>query len=337
MRTAYSAEPSLPFVLLDRDAAPTSDQVVVARLEQLHGLMEQTRDEVTALRRLNARLLEIVEGDRGGASPAAPAQAAAPSGAPQLSIRLLGAFEVRAGERAVQGWRSRKARQLLAYLALEPDRPVARETLIETFWPESEPSRGGNNLSIAVHHVRSRLAEILARSDGSRGVSVQQGLYRLDPEFEWRVDAVEFRRHVAGGRAGGRAALGAERDDEARAELEAALSHYGGDLLESDLTEEWTQDPRQALAGLFEWAAGWLATDAAGRQDWQRVVHYGQLIVGRDPGDEAGHRWLIRAYATLGNRSQALRQYQACEQRLREEFGVPPSDETRALIEELRL
>ena len=295
--------------------------------------MEQTRDEVSALRRLNARLLEIVEGDRARTSAAASEQPAEPSGAPELSIRLLGAFEVRAAERAVQGWRSRKARQLLAYLALEPDRPVARETLIETFWPESEPSRGGNNLSIAVHHVRTRLAEILARSDGSRGVSVQQGLYRLDPEFEWRVDAVEFRRHVAAGRA----ALRSERDDDARAELEAALSHYGGDLLESDLTEEWTQDPRQALAGLFEWAAGWLATDAAGRQDWQRVVHYGQLIVGRDPGDEAGHRWLIRAYATLGNRSQALRQYQACEQRLREEFGVPPSDETRALIEELRL
>ena len=33
MRTAYSAEPSLPFVLLDRDAAATSDPVVVARLE----------------------------------------------------------------------------------------------------------------------------------------------------------------------------------------------------------------------------------------------------------------------------------------------------------------
>jgi LuxR family maltose regulon positive regulatory protein len=330
MQTAYSAEPSLPFVLLDRDASAAPDHVVTARLDELHGLMEQTRDEIAALRALNERLLEIVETER---ETAAEVPAAASPPASRLSISLLGAFEVRAGENAVQGWRSRKARQLLAYLALEPDRPVARETLIETFWPESEPARGGNNLSIAVHHVRTRLGEILESGDGSRGISVQQRLYRLDPEFDWLIDAVEFRRHVANARA----ALGAEREEEARTALEAALQHYGGDLLESDLTEEWTHDPRQALAGLFEWAAGWLAEDAARRQEWQRVVQHGQLIVGRDPGDEAGHRWLIRAYAALGNRSQALRQYEVCEQRLREEFGVAPSDETRSLIEELRL
>ena len=57
----------------------------------------------------------------------------------------------------------------------------------------------------------------------------------------------------------------------------------------------------------------------------------------RDAGDEAGHRWLIRAHTALGNRGQALRQYQACEQALRDEFDVAPSEQTRALLRELGL
>ena len=246
---------------------------------------------------------------------------------------MLGSFEARVGDLAIESWHSRKARQLFAYLALEPQRPVARETLIETFWPESAPARGANNLSIAVHHIRSRLATILATGDGSRGVSVRQGLYRLDPELHWRVDAVEFRRQIDAAKA----ALGAGRPEQARTWLEAALAEYGGDLLESDLTEEWTLEPRQALASLYQWAAGWLVADAAEGRDWQQVLQLAQQFVHRDPGDEAGHRWLIRAYTALGNRGQALRQYRACEEWLREELDVPPSEETQALLRELRL
>jgi DNA-binding SARP family transcriptional activator len=334
MLTAYSVEPSLPFVLLDRDALEAQDgapaATVIARLDLLHGIVEETRSEVIALRELNTRLLDLVEP---GVLAAQPRQAAADA-PPGLVVRLLGAFEVRFGERAIEGWRSRKPRQLLAYLALEPDRPVGRETLIETFWPESAPARGANNLSIAVHHIRARLAELLPDGGGeSRGLSVQQGLYRLDPALPWEIDVAAFRDRANAGKA----ALAAGRVGEARTQLGAAIEAYRGELLASDLTEEWALDPREAIGGQFQWAAGWLAADAAEAGDWQRLLQLGQRLVQRDSGDEAGHRWLIRAHAALGNRGQALRQYQACEQALRDEFGVAPSEETRALLRELAL
>ena len=353
MLTAYSVEPSLPFVLLDRSAvddavadavapdaaaAPTATATVIARLDLLHGLVEQTRVEVLALRELNHQLLDLVAPAAAARpAPAAHATGTAPAaveGPQALRVRLLGAFEVRVGGRAIEGWRSRKPRQLLAYLAFDPDRPVARETLIETFWPESEPARGANNLSIAVHHISTRLGELLPDGGGeSRGLSVQQGLYRLDPELPWDVDAHAFRAHVNAGNA----ALASGRIEETRERLGAAIEAYRGELLESDPAEEWALEPREALGGLFQSAASWLAADAAQAGDWPRLLQLGQRLVQRDAGDEAGHRWLIRAHTALGNRGQALRQYQACEQALRDEFDVAPSEQTRALLRELGL
>ncbi len=345
MLTAYSVEPSLPFMLLDRAAvdaeeaaAPSATATVIARLDLLHGIVEETRSEVLALRELNHQLLDLVTPAAVAPPRSAVAAREIASGAvdapPALRVRLLGAFEVRVGERVIEGWRSRKPRQLLAYLALDPERPVARETLIETFWPESVPARGANNLSIAVHHVRSRLGELLPDGGGeSRGLSVQQGLYRLDPALPWDVDAQTFRVHVNAGKA----ALGSGRVEEVREHLAAALEAYRGELLESDLVEEWAIEPRNELGGLFQWAASWLAADAAQAGDWPRLLQLGQRLVQRDAGDEAGHRWVIRAHAALGNRGQALRQYQACEQALHAEFGVAPSEETRALLSELGL
>ena len=70
MRTAYSVEPTLPFVLLDRPAPEEEGSVaVIARLDQLHGLMETTRSELHALRALNARLLELMQEKPRAAEP----------------------------------------------------------------------------------------------------------------------------------------------------------------------------------------------------------------------------------------------------------------------------
>ena len=336
MRTAFAAEPQLPFVLRDRTSDDFAAVAVFDRLDALHGLMTETRAELAELRLQQAQLLELVLPRLEAAAPPKPAVIdveVATLAVAQVRVRLLGAFELLIDGRPIDRWRSRKARQLLAYLALSPGRPAARETLIETFWPDSDPARGANNLSIAVHHVRSRLGESLAEGDGSRGVLVEQGLYRLDGGLEWRVDAVAFRDAVSRARA----ALGAGREAEANESLEAAIAEYGGEFLESDLTEDWTAEPRQALGNLYDWAVRRVIEYGAARGDWGRVLQHGQALVLRDPFDEAGHRWVVRAHAMLGNRAQAMRQYRLCAQRLRAEFDVEPSDETRSLLTELGL
>ena len=53
-----------------------------------------------------------------------------------LSISLLGTFQVILDGKQVTAFESDKVRALLAYLAVESDRPHRRETLACLLWPE---------------------------------------------------------------------------------------------------------------------------------------------------------------------------------------------------------
>lgn len=104
-----------------------------------------------------------------------------------------------------------------------------------------------------------------------------------------------------------------------------------GDLLESDPYEEWTIEPRRALAQTYQWALAWLAGDAADARNWAAVLDYGRAMIWRDVCNEEGHRLIIQAHGELGSRGEALRQYRECVETLESQIGVAPSQETQAL------
>jgi DNA-binding SARP family transcriptional activator len=324
---------TLPFMLSGERPGDTIDVPAIAvRVDAIYDLVQTTRLELraqlTELRRINLQVLDAVStAADGSSSSAGPAgQAAGSDEQPVLTFRLLGGFTVHAGDRLIDGWTSKKARQLLAFLAMAPDHATGRETLVEMFWPGASPARGSNNLSIAVHHIRSRLGELVAGS--KRGVLVRQATYRLDPNLHCWVDVREFDSRIAEARA----SLRGSEADAARRLLEQAVELYAGDFMASDLLEEWTAEPRRAFADAYEWAISWLATDAAAGGAWDKVLHLGQAMLRRDPINEDGHRWIIRAHGEMGNRTQALRQYRMCEELLRDELGVTPAAETRELL-----
>ncbi len=324
---------TLPFMLLGERPGGTIDAPAVAvRVDALYDLVQTTRlelrAELTELRRINLQLLDAVTtaADVSSASAGPAEQAARDDNQPVLTFRLFGAFTVHAGDRLIDRWTSKKARQLLAFLATAPDRAASRETLVELFWPGSSPARGSNNLSIAVHHIRSRLGELVPGPD--RGVSVRQATYLLDANLRCWVDVREFDSRIAEARA----SLRSNDMDGARRLLEQAVELYAGDFMESDLLEEWTAEPRRVFADTYEWAISWLAADAAAGAAWDKVLHLGQAMLRRDPVNEEGHRWIIRSHGEMGNRTQALRQYRMCEELLRDELGVTPAPETRELL-----
>ena len=124
----------------------------------------------TGLRLPPALLDELTAGDEEavGAGTATGAATAAAAGAGHavgganghdaLAIRAFGRFEMLVGDRQVDlaGLKPRP-RALLRLLALNAGRPVHREVLIDSLWPEADPDTAARSLHVALSAIRHEL------------------------------------------------------------------------------------------------------------------------------------------------------------------------------------
>jgi DNA-binding SARP family transcriptional activator/tetratricopeptide (TPR) repeat protein len=236
----------------------------------------------------------------------------------RLTITLLGGFEGR-----LEGGRplvlsARKAWALLAYLALHPGQTQPRDKLTALLWGGVAETRARASLRQALFTLRQALgdsADVLVLESEHAALDAQH----LD------VDALRLER-----------ALGPGSDDG----LEAAVALYRGDLL-AGLTldeppfEEWLIAERERLRELvLEGLARLIARQrAAGHLE--AGVDTALRLLAIDPLQEPVHRTLMRLYAVLGRRGDALRQYRECVAVLGRELEVEPEAETRQLYQEI--
>ena len=245
-----------------------------------------------------------------------------------LSVHLLGRFQVRLDEVAVEDWPSGRGRSLFKYLVCHRDPWPRRERLMDAFWPEAAPAAARNSLNVAVHGLRRAFrasAEIPV-------VVLEDGGYRLGPQLRLWLDVDEFERHVAGGRrldgAGDRAG--------AAAEYERALALYQGDFLADDPYEDWPVMTREHLLLGYLDVLDRLSGLYFGQHQYGACVALCRLLVERDRCREDAHRRLMRCFTRQGQPHLALRQYQACADALDRELGVDPDPATVALAQRIR-
>lgn len=239
-----------------------------------------------------------------------------------IELRLLGRLEMRAEGRVVVDalTRPRKAVAILAILALQRNRTVSRDRLIDLLWPDAHEETGQSNLHKNLYQLRA----MLEGADLPRGlVRVQRGVVTMDPLVAVDVDAfvAAIRRALASG---------------ATDDFEAALELYAGDLMMEDERSEWLAGARdelrqQALMARLE--LGRLRCIAG---EWELASDQYQAALSSEPTAEEAHRGLMLALTGMGQRDRALRQFLRCEEILREELDVTPSEETVALAGEIR-
>lgn len=242
---------------------------------------------------------------------------------PPVRLFLLGGLRAERNGEPVpdSAWKRRSARALVKLLALAPGYRLHREQVIDLLWPDTDPAAGANNLYQALHAARRALD---ADASGSSScLRVANDLVLLDPERVW-VDADHFQRTVAQGLRSNELDL-----------LEAALEGYRGELLPEDRYEDWVAARRETLSGLHLRVLLHLAGLLEERGQTEAAAERLSQALAVDPTQEEVQRRLMRLHATSGNRSQALRQYQACCEALRRELDAEPEEETRQLYEEV--
>lgn len=214
-----------------------------------------------------------------------------------------------------------KAVGLLAYLATTHT-PQPRERLMDLLWPDSLPEAARKNLRNALWAIGKVLG------DGT----VTAGDDRLALGEDVWVDLRQFESMLA---SGSRATSALDRS--AISDLQAAIDLYAGPLLDGfTLTdapdfELWLTTERERLAQAHLRVLATLLEAHRAQQEWQQVIAIARRALAQDDLQEPMHRALMEAHARLGERPEALRQYDTLRATLQRELGVEPLPETEAV------
>jgi predicted ATPase/DNA-binding SARP family transcriptional activator/DNA-binding CsgD family transcriptional regulator len=244
--------------------------------------------------------------------PEAAAGLTPPGSLATLVIHVLGGFRIAVDGRPVEAgaWRLRKARQLVALLALAPGYRLHREQALEALWPNLAPAAAANNLRQALHAACHALAP--TGPAGAAWLSLQGEMLALGPAAAIRVDAVDFETALAAAEAGADPAV-----------WWAALERYSGDLLVDDPYAEWAARPREHLRQRYLDGLVALAARHEERGEIAPALAALQRVVEREPAHEPACRGLMRLYAQVGRPGVALEQYRQLRAALAELAAAP--------------
>jgi DNA-binding SARP family transcriptional activator len=218
----------------------------------------------------------------------------------------------------------RKARSLLKLLALRPGYQLHRYQAMDLLWPQLSPRGAAAQLYKAVHQVRQAFVTVYPELPPETLLEIRGEVLSLKAPGGIHTDVHAFEE----------LAQAAIRDRDLNL-LQNAVAAYRGDLLPTDLYEEWTVEYRDALQERFLELLVKLgeAYLAAGYPAEAGDVF--RQVLTREPTREEAHRGLMRVHAARGSTARALHQYQRCKEILVDELGVDPSAETTRLYQDI--
>jgi TolB-like protein/DNA-binding SARP family transcriptional activator len=217
--------------------------------------------------------------------------------------------------------RGRKTRGLLACLCLAQGDRVSRSRLVGLLWDRSADAQARMSLRQSL----SELNSIVNRHVPGL-VEIGRDSVRIDVRKCW-VDALAI----------------LEASADATADTSNLVQPYSERLLED-------------LDGITPSFDHWLAAERSRFEDLVRKIFEGELdrlteqnakpevraaaarrLINFEPTHEGAVRSLMKAFAQMGDRAQAIREFERCRQALLTVLDLPPSKETTAVYEALRI
>ncbi len=242
----------------------------------------------------------------------------------RLDLTFLGAIQARLDGQSIKDFESDRVRALLAYLAVEADRPHRRDALAALIWPDWPDRSARTNLRNALANLRGAIGD---READPPFLLISRETIQFNQASEYRLDVTAFSELV-------------ERDDPEA--WEQAVAIYRGGFLEgfqlkdSASFEDWHLLTRERLQRQASTTLRRLADEYEQQGDYERASVYARQLVELEPWYEEGHQQLMRLLALSGQRSAALSQYDICRRQLALELGVELSPDTLRLYEQIR-
>jgi len=217
--------------------------------------------------------------------------------------------------------RGRKTRGLLACLCLAQGERVSRSRLVGLLWDRS----GEAQARMSLRQSLSELNSIVNRHVPAL-VEIERDSVRIDVRKCW-VDVL--------------AILHASADTAAQT---------------STLVESYSERLLEDLDGMTPSFDQWLTAERTRFEDHVRKILEAELerlteqnanpemraaaarrLINFEPTHEGAVRSLMKAFAQMGDRAQAIREFERCRQMLQRLLDLPPSKETIAVYEAVRV
>ncbi|HEY2531258.1 MAG TPA: BTAD domain-containing putative transcriptional regulator [Xanthobacteraceae bacterium] len=238
-----------------------------------------------------------------------------------VTLRLLGAFAVEAnvGRPIPIVIRPKKARALLAYLAMQRDYRARREELATLLW-------GDNPDALARQSLRQCL------------ISLRQDLCAASDMLVVEREAIALRSQIVTVDARSLAALARSAAPDA---LAAAAALWQGPFLadlalDVDEFDAWRNEETERLAAAAAGIFAALARNADANGQGDRAIAAAEQLVALEPTREDRQRTLLKLVVRYRGRETALSRAKLLTGLLHRELDVAPEAATRALIEEIR-
>jgi DNA-binding SARP family transcriptional activator/TolB-like protein/Tfp pilus assembly protein PilF len=238
-----------------------------------------------------------------------------------VTLRLLGGFAIEAnvGRPIPISVRSRKARALLAFLAMKPDYRARREELATLFW-------GDNPDALARHSLRQCLISL--RQDlclASEILVVDREAIGLRTQFV----SVDARRFMS-------LARSAAPDELAQA-AELWRGPFLPDLVfDIEEFDTWHRHEANRLSAVAADVFEGLCRSADANGDGDRAIAAAERLVALEPTREDRQRTALMLFARYKGREAALSRARQFTDLLRSDLGVSPEAATRALIDAIK-
>ncbi len=241
-----------------------------------------------------------------------------------LNICLLGPFSATFQDQPIQNFKTVKVQALFIYLAMERDRNHRREKLMDLLWPEMPLDSAQVNLRQTIYRLRQAFLELNTDEEVKIPIIVSdRNSVSLNPELNVKTDVNTF--------------LALVNEDPV-----TAIQHYRGDfladfyLVDSNQFETWSESIREQLRRTALEALNTLTVKAIEGGDTGNAQAYAWRQLEIDRFQESAYQQLMIALAQSGQRTAALAQFQICQERLKEEMGIDPCQETVEIYEHIQ-
>jgi DNA-binding SARP family transcriptional activator len=248
--------------------------------------------------------------------------------APRIFVRLLGPLVVHRGSSTgpTVSISKRRMRGMLGLLASHLGRPMSRDQVIETLWPDADYTAGVNNLNQTVFQLRRELDPSHREGESAPYLISTPETVQLHPDLV-RTDMHEVRRQAA--------RLNDGPLVRRREAAEAILSLVRGEFLQELRYEPWSAPIQVRVHAEL---AGYLRPliHADGVEISHEIgVRAACALLSLDEFDESAHFALIRQLARSGKRRAARIEADRYVERLRTDLDEEPSTDLEALLASL--